>query len=283
MEEKSVSVFTSAEVAKNYISAGKAKGTMPVGRMILLGILAGAFIAIAGVGSAVAAVSVQSPSLAKLVTACIFPGGLTMCILGGAELFTGNCLMSIPLAKKEITAGQMLRNWGVVWVSNLIGGLIVAALVVYGHTLSLFDNGFAVSVLSTAASKCSLSFGDAFIRGICCNFLVCMAVWIANAAKDVAGKIIGLFFPIMIFVVCGFEHCVANMYYIGAGLFAKTVPAYAQAAQAAGVDLDAINIGSFFGGNLLPATLGNIIGGSVCVGLVYYLAYLKENKGSTPA
>lgn len=273
-----MNLFTSAEVAKNYIGAGKAKGNMPMTQMILLGIMAGAFIAFAGIGSTVAGVSVSAPSLAKLVTACIFPGGLTMCLLTNAELFTGNCLMSIPLAKKEITVGQLLRNWVVVWLANLLGGIIVAALVVYGHTLSLFDNGLAVSVLSTAATKCSLSFGDAFFRGICCNILVCIAVWIANAAKDVAGKIVGLFFPIMIFVICGFEHCVANMYYIGAGLFAKTIPAYAQAAQEAGVNIDAVTAGGFFGGNLLPSTLGNIVGGSICVGLVYYFAYLKNEK-----
>lgn len=273
-----MNVFSSADVAKNYISAGKTKAGMPLPQMILLGIMAGAFIAFAGAGSATAAVSVSVPSLAKLVTACIFPAGLTMCLLTSAELFTGNCLMIIPLANRDISAGGMLRNWIVVWLANLLGGILVAALVVYGHTLSLFDNGLAVSVMSTAAAKCSLTFGEAFLRGIGCNFLVCIAVWIANAAKDVAGKIVGLFFPIMLFVVCGFEHCIANMYYIGAGLFAKTVPAYAEAAQAAGVNLDVINAAHFFGGNLLPSTLGNIVGGSVCVGLVYYFSYIHKQE-----
>lgn len=267
-------LFSSAEVAANYLGTGKAKASMPFSRMILLGIMAGAFIALAGIGSTTAAASVSIPSIAKLISACIFPAGLAMCVLTGAELFTGNCLMAIPLAKREITAGGMLRNWIVVWLANLLGSILVAAMVVYGHTLSLFDGGLAVSVISTAAAKCSLTFPEAFLRGIGCNFLVCIAVWIANAAKDATGKVVGLFFPIMLFVVCGFEHCVANMYYISAGLFAKTVPAYAEAAQAAGVNLDAVNAGGFFGGNLLPATLGNIVGGAICVGLVYYFSYL---------
>lgn len=271
-----MNLFSSAEVAKNFIGAGKTKANMPIPQMILLAIMAGAFIALAGIGSTTAAATVSIPSIAKLISACVFPAGLAMCVLTGAELFTGNCLMVIPLAKREINVGGMLKNWIIVWLANLLGGILVAALVVYGHTLSLFDSGLAVSVMSAAASKCSLTFGEAFLRGIGCNFLVCIAVWIANAAKDVAGKVVGLFFPIMLFVICGFEHCVANMYYIGAGLFAKTVPMYAEAAQAAGVNLDAINAAGFFGGNLLPATLGNIVGGAVCVGLVYYFSYLHK-------
>ena len=203
-----------------------------------------------------------------------------MVLLAGSELFTGNCLLSIPLLQREISCGQMLKNWLFVYLGNLIGGLLIAALVVFGHTLSLFGGGLAVSVLSTAAAKCTLSFGDAFIRGILCNFLVCIAVWISFAAKDTAGKIVGLFFPIMMFVLCGFEHSVANMYYIGAGLFAKLVPAYAEAAAAAGVDLTAVTVGRFFGSNLLPVTLGNIVGGSVCVGAVYWFSYLRQNAAA---
>lgn len=131
----------------------------------------------------------------------------------------------------------MIRNWVFVYIGNLIGGLLVGAAVVFSHQPSLFDNGMAVSVISTAVSKCSMTFPDAFIKGILCNFLVCIAVWISFAAKDVVSKIVGLFFPIMMFVLCGFEHSVANMYYISAGLFAKNVPAFAQAAADAGVNI----------------------------------------------
>ena len=272
--------FSPADVAKNYIAVGKAKAAMPIPRMLLLAVLAGAFIAVGGVASTAAAVSISSASVGKLVGACVFPGGLTMVLLAGSELFTGNCLLSIPLLEREITWGGMLKNWLFVYIGNLIGGMIVAAGVVFGHQLSLFGNGMAVSVLSTAAAKCSLSFGDALIRGVLCNFLVCIAVWISFAAKDVAGKIIGLFFPIMMFVLCGFEHSVANMYYISAGLFAKLDPAYADAALSAGVDLGALTVGRFFLANLLPVTVGNIIGGFVCVGCTYWFCYLKKEGRS---
>lgn len=272
-----MNLFSPAEIAKNYVAIGKAKVNTPIPKMLLLAVMAGAFIALGGVGATTAAVSIPAASVGKLVGACIFPGGLTMVLLAGSELFTGNCLLSIPLLEKEIKVSGMLKNWVVVYLGNMIGGMLVAAGVVFSHQFSLFGNGMAVSAMSTAAAKCTMSFGDAFIKGIFCNFLVCLAVWIAFAAKDVAGKIIGLFFPIMIFVVCGFEHSVANMYYIGAGLFAKGVPEYAAAAAEAGIDMSVVNWGNFLGTNLVPVTLGNIVGGSICVGCVYWFLYLRKN------
>lgn len=271
-----MNLFSPAEVAKNYVNVGKGKANLPIAKMFLLAIMAGAFIAIGGISSTTAAVSVTQPSLAKLLSACIFPGGLTMVLLAGSELFTGNCLLTIPLLEKEITFGSMLKNWGVVYLGNFVGSMLVAAGVIFGHTASLFQNQLAVSILSTAAGKCSLSFSDALIRGILCNFLVCIAVWVAMAAKDAAGKVIALFFPIVMFVVSGFEHSVANMYYIGAALFAKMVPEYAQAAVEAGVNVDAVSVGNFFGVNLLPVTIGNIIGGGICVGCVYWFLYVRK-------
>ena len=134
-------------------------------------------------------------------------------------------------------------------------------------------------MISTAASKTALPFGDAFLKGIACNFLVCIAVWIAGfVAKTVGGKLAGLFFPIMIFVVSGFEHSIANMYYIAAGLFARTNEAYASAAAAAGIDCSGLSWGSFFARNLLPVTLGNIVGGAVCVGCAYWYIYSRGQR-----
>ncbi len=272
--------FSPGEVAKNYIATGKAKVSMSVSKMLLLGILAGVFIGIGGIAATTVAVSVPLTSVGKFVGACVFPGGLTMVLLAGSELFTGNCLLTIPLLQKEISVGGMLKNWVVVYIANLIGSILVAACLVFSHQPSLFGNGMAVSVISTAVTKCSMTFPDAFLRGILCNFLVCIAVWISFAAKDVAGKIIGLFFPIMMFVLCGFEHSVANMYYIAAGLFAKQVPAFSQAAADAGVDMTALNWGAFFGKNLLPVSLGNIVGGAICVGCVYWFVYLRKAKNA---
>lgn len=273
-----MNLYTPAEVSKNYVAIGKGKVNTPIPKMFLLAVLAGAFIALGGAGAATASASISVASVAKLVGACIFPGGLTMILLAGGELFTGNCLLTIPLLEREIKAAGMLKNWIVVYLGNFVGGILVAAGIVFSHQISLFDNGMAVSVIGTAAAKCSISFGDAFIKGILCNFMVCIAVWIALAAKDVVGKIAGLFFPIAIFVICGFEHSVANMYYIGAGIFAKSVPEYAQAASEAGIDMSAITWGNILGTNLLPVTMGNIVGGAVCVGCVSWYLYLKKSK-----
>ena len=273
-----MNLFSPAEVASNYISIGKGKANLPISKMILLGILAGAFIAFGGVASTTVAVSVDAASLGKFLGACVFPGGLTMVLLAGRELFTGNCLMTIPLLEKEIRFSGMIKNWVFVYIGNFIGAMIIAAIVIFGHQASLFGNGMAVSVISTAVTKCTMPFGDALLKGIACNFLVCIAVWIAFAAKDVVGKIIGLFFPIMLFVLCGFEHSVANMYFISAGLFAKSNAAYMQAAADAGIDTSALTWGSFFGKNLLPVTIGNIIGGAICVGCVYWFVYVRKNK-----
>lgn len=270
--------FSPAEVASNYIATGKAKVNTPIPKMLLLGIFAGIFIGVGGISSTTVAVSIPLASVGKFVGACVFPGGLTMVLLAGSELFTGNCLLTIPLLQKEISFGGMLKNWVFVYIGNLIGSILLAAGVVFSHQVSLFNNGLAVSVISTAATKCSMPFSDALIKGILCNFLVCIAVWISFAAKDVVSKIVGLFFPIMMFVLCGFEHSVADMYYIAAGLFAKTIPAYAQAAQDAGVDLTNLTVGNYFGANLLPVTIGNIIGGAILVGGVYWFCYLKDNK-----
>ncbi len=261
-----------AEVAKNYIAIGKGKATNGFWKLLVLGMLAGAFIGLAGVGATTAAVSVQLASVGKFLGACVFPCGLAMVLLAGSELFTGNNLIIIPVLTGDIRLVQMLRNWIIVYIGNLIGSIIVAFLVVYGHVGNLFggvDGGLAAAMIGAANGKVTMSFGDAFLKGICCNFLVCIAVWISFAAKDVVGKFWGLFMPIMLFVLCGFEHCVANMYYIPAGLFCKALY---------GVQNDALNWGSFFVKNLIPVTLGNIVGGAGLVGLPYWFVYLKGSK-----
>ncbi len=255
----------------------------PIPRMFVLAILAGVFIAFGGVASTTAAISIQSGSVGKLVGACIFPGGLAMVLLAGSELFTGNCLLTIPLLQKEITMVGMLKNWIVVYLGNMVGGFSVAAICVFGHQADLFGNGVAASMINTAAAKTSISFGDALLKGIACNFLVCIAVWIAFAGKQVASKIIGLFFPVMIFVLCGFEHSVANMYYIAAGIFAKGNETYMEAATQlsltqASADFSSLTWENMFVKNLLPVTLGNIVGGAILVGVAYWFIYLKEEK-----
>lgn len=268
---------TPAGVAANYLNLGMYKVRLHFWKMLLLAVLAGAFIALAGVGASSASCAAENPAMAKLISACVFPAGLTMVLLAGSELFTGNCLLIIPLFSKTVRLRGVLRNWIIVYCGNFLGAVLVAALAVYSHQLSNFSDTLAVSALSTAAAKCALTFGDAFLRGIACNCLVCIAVWISFAATDAIGKIAGLYFPILLFVVSGFEHSVANMFYVPVGILAKGIPEYAQAAAKAGVDLSGLSWQSFLQGNLLPVTLGNIVGG-LAVGVIYWYCYLKDKK-----
>ena len=262
-------MYTPKEVAENYLSACRVKAALPLGRMFLLACLAGAFVALAGVASTAAAATVGDPSLAKLVSGCVFPAGLAMVIVAGSELFTGNNLMIMGVLSRVISARRMLRNWGVVYLGNFVGAALVAALCVLGHVFAAFDGRLAASVISIAQAKASLSFGDAFVRGILCNFLVCIAVWMASAAKSVPGKILAVFFPIMTFVVAGFEHSVADMYYLTAGLLTA-----AQTSAAA----EGLTWGRALLGNLLPVTLGNLVGGVFLVGVSGWYLYLKQGK-----
>jgi formate/nitrite transporter len=268
------------EVAQSYISIGAAKTKLPVSKMLVLGILAGIFIALAGVAYTVSSATLTG-SIAKLIGACAFPGGLAMVLIAGSELFTGNTIIILPVCCKEAKISGMLKNWVVVYIGNFIGSILIAFLVVKGGTFGLFSNAVGTSAVSIAIGKTSLAFGTAFIRGILCNFLVCIAVWMALAAKDVTGKIVGLFFPIMFFVLCGYEHSVANMYFISAGLFASNNVAFI--GDLAPASLAGLTWGNFFVKNLLPVTLGNIVGGSVMVGIAYWFIYLTGNKDKPAA
>lgn len=250
-----------AQIAAVFADLGVSKTSARAGKNFLLAILAGMFIAFAGVGSTIANVTVN-----KLAGACVFPAGLAMVVVAGSELFTGDCLMIVSLLEKRIAAGRMLLTLLVVYLGNLLGAGLVAGLAVSGGGLGTY----AEAVVSTAAAKASLSFGDAVIRGVLCNVLVCVAVWMGAAAKEPVGKILGLYFPIMVFVLSGYEHCVANMYYLPAGLLA---------AARYGIAAEGLTWGTALVKNLLPVTLGNMIGG-MAVGAVYWAVYLRGAKKS---
>lgn len=256
-----------AEIATNYVSIGLGKINLPISKMLVLGIFAGVYIAFGGVCSQVIAVSIDAPSVAKAAGALVFPIGLMMVLVAGSELFTGNCLLIIPVLEKKAPLRGMLKSWLFVYIGNFIGGILVALACTYGHVFSLFDSQLASAVVSAAVGKVSMSFGDALVKGILCNVLVCVAVWISFAAKELAGKIIGLMLPVVAFVLCGFEHSVANMYFISAGIFASSEY---------GIQADGLTFGSMLAKNLLPVTLGNIIGGSLIVGLGYWFCYLRK-------
>ncbi len=267
-------MYTPGEVAVNYLDACETKTTLALPRMFLLGCLAGMFVALAGVASGAASAMIGNPSAARLVSGAVFPAGLSMVLVAGSELFTGNNLLIMGVLQRRITLRAMLRNWLVVYLGNFAGAVLVAALAALGHVYAAFDGAFAQAVTATAAAKVSLPFGDALVRGVLCNFLVCTAVWMSNAAKTVPGKIAGLFFPIAAFVIAGFEHCVANMYYIPAGLFASAV---------SGAAPDGLTWGGFLLRNLLPVTLGNLIGGTGLVGVTAWYLYLAPLRAPASA
>lgn len=259
------------EIAQNYVEVCIHKVRLSALKMLVLGIFAGIFISLAGVAATTISVTIENPTLSRILSAAIFPAGLCMVLIAGSELFTGNTLIVMALLEKKVTLRQMLKNWFFVLLGNTLGAILISALVVYGHTPSLFGNSLAESIVSIAQTKVALGFGDAFIRGILCNTLVCLAVWMSFAAKHVEGKVMIAYFPIFIFVLCGFEHSIANIYYLFAGIF--TAAEYQIAAES-------LNLFTVFFNNLLPVTLGNIIGGAGIIGFGYWAMYLSKTPGS---
>lgn len=275
-----------SEIAEKYVEAGYKKTNLPVWRMLLLGVLGGAFIALASQGSNVAIHTIQSVGVSKALAGAIFPAGLMMVVITGAELFTGNMLIIVSCLEGRSKWTGLLKNWFFVYIGNFIGSMIVVLFIILSGQFNFSGGLLGGFTIKVASNKVSLSFGNAFFMGILCNWLVCMAVWMSFAAKDIAGKLLAVFFPIWLFVTSGFEHSVANMYYVPAGILAKNNRAWADAAAAMGVTpdrLDALNWPAFFAGNLFPVTLGNIIGGSLFVGTIYWLSFLykkKEGRGA---
>lgn len=262
-------MISSDQIAKNYDIAGVRKANLPGLHMLLLGFFAGMFIALAGAAASVASADITNPSAARIVSALVFPAGLAMVICNGSELFTGNCLMVISLLDHKITFKALMKNYLFVYLGNLIGSLFVSVLFVYGHIPGLYDGLLAQNMVNTAVTKVSLSFSEVFFRGILCNVMVCVAVWMGMSATHVSGKILAVYPPISAFVLCGFEHCVANMFYIPAGMM--TASAY-------GIAAEGLNIGTFILNNLIPATIGNIFGGVIVVGFLYWYLFLREKN-----
>jgi formate/nitrite transporter len=186
--------------------------------------------------------------------------------------------MVVGLLEKQIKLGAMLRNWGLVYTGNLLGSLLIAALAVFSGLMGASANDFGGMTIRIAASKASLGFGQAVALGVLCNMLVCGAVWMSYGAKDIGGKIFSCFFPILLFITSGFEHSVANMFYIPAGIWAASNPAWLEAAKLSESALANLTWVNFFIQNLLPVTIGNIIGGSCLIGGVYWFSYLRKER-----
>lgn len=269
-----------AKVVESNIEIEVNRVHMPFLKMVLLGIFAGMFIALGAAASNVVMHAVPNVAVARLLAGAVFPVGLMMIVLMGGELFTGDCFLILGILDKKVRILSAIRILVVVYISNLVGAMLIAFLVYHSGQFQYTDGLLGAFTIKVALGKVSLDFGSAFSSGILCNIFVCAAVLMASAAKDVAGKVWAVFFPIMAFVVSGYEHCVANMYYIPAGLFAKGNSAYVQKAMEkygyTQGQIDHLTWGNFFSKSALPVTIGNIVGGMLLVGIILYLIYQKN-------
>lgn len=246
---------------------GSAKANLPFSKILAMGILAGAYIAFGAflaisVGGACPGLAASNPGLQKIIAGAFgLPFGLLMVLVCGGELFTGNtALVTAAIYEKKANLGQLAKSWIVSYAGNLVGSLLLVSLVASSGLLAS-----AVAPLNMAVAKTSLTFTQAFVRGVLCNWLVCIAIWQASAASTLPGKVLGVWFPISAFVALGLEHSVANMFIIplGIALGAK------------------VTVAQFLTTNLLPVTLGNIVGGAVCVATAYAFIFGSLGKSKT--
>lgn len=261
-----------AEIEAKAEAVAIGKTNMPVSKVLVLSMLAGAFIAFGALYFCVFLGDTAIPfAVQRVIGGLCFSLGLVLVLCCGAELFTGNMLMVTALASKKISLAAMLKNWALVWVGNLVGALIAVALVYLAHIPDMNGAGVASAMISVAVSKVTPDWATLFFKGILCNIFVCLAVWIGFAARTIVDKVIGILLPISAFVACGFEHCVANMFFLPMGLLAKG------AGYASGVDTSALDFGSILY-NLSAATLGNIVGGALFVGLAYWFVFHAKKQ-----
>ena len=261
--------YAPAEIARRVESAGVTKAGLGIVPTLALGVLAGAFIAFGSLFYLVAITdSGLGYGLERVVGGICFSLGLVLVVVAGAELFTGNNLIVIAWADRKITSGRLLRNWGLVFVANFVGAVATVVIVDLSGVMDGHGGALGDSAVRVAAAKTSLPFVEAFFRGLLCNALVWLAVWLAMAAHSVSGKILAIVFPISAFVAAGFEHSVANMFLVPLGMLVAPDPA-SMGLTVAGL-----------AANLVPVTLGNIVGGSVFVALVYYVVYIHRARGS---
>ena len=271
-----MNLFTAAETTANYSGAGAARTKLPVSKMLLLGILAGFLIGIPACVTNMATYGLDNNSMVRMISGLLFAFGLGTVVLTGAELFTGNTLISISVLDRKASLGGMLRNWVFVYIGNFIGSMLVAVICANFGWLSAGSNALAAASMKIAVGKMTMPFANAFFMGILCNALVTLGVLLSLSGKDGISRFVGAWVPVLFFVVCGFNHSIADMTYCMLGLFGKNIPAYAEAAQAAGVALENLTWGNYFVNNMLPVTLGNIVGG-VAIGFTMWFSYLRRS------
>ncbi len=269
------------EIAKYVVLAGEKKIGLKVINTLILSAVAGAYIALASAGTNNAVHTMANGSVAKLIAGLLFPIALILILVAGGELFTGNTLTIVGALEKKYPISKVFKNLGLVLIGNTIGAIIVSLLVVKSGQYDISGGLLGGYTIKVAVAKVGLSWDKAFLLGILCNWIVSVAVWMSYAAKDVTGKVIVSFFAIWLFVASAYEHVVANLFYIPAGILAKSNPEYLEKAITEyGVTvekLDGLTWMNMITNNLIPVALGNIVGGSLCVGAVYWFVYLKNS------
>lgn len=274
--------LTPSEITSAAISIAVRKVKNKKLNIFVLAIIAGAFIAFAAEGSNMAAFNLLSSpetyGLGKALAGLIFGTGLMLVVIAGGELFTGNTLILAGVFARKVKIEKMLLNWLIVYIGNFIGSIFIAYLMVESGLLNSGANGLGAITLKIATYKVGLDFMPALYLGLMCNWLVCLAVWMSYASKNIIGKVFAIFFPIWLFITSGFEHSIANMYYIPAGIFAKSNEAWVAASGLTTEQLANLNWESFFANNLLPVTLGNLVGGGIFVALLYWFVYHKNSQ-----
>ena len=277
-KDTSVDALMPQEMAEKAEAIGVRKAELAFWPLFALAVLAGAFIALGAMFSTTTAAgsSVLPYGVARLLIGLTFCVGLILVVVAGAELFTGNNLIVMAWASSKVSTLALLRNWVIVYIGNFIGSLGTAVLVFLAKQYTFGSGGVGEYALKVAASKLHYSFIQAVALGMLCNALVCLAVWLTFSARSTAGKILAIIFPITAFVAASFEHSVANMYFIPYALFIKAFdPAFVTGLADKAPDLSSLTWGTFFLKNLLPVTIGNIIGGAGLVALMYWFVYLR--------
>ena len=296
MSEIRIDALLPQEMATRAEYLGVRKAEMPFLKMFMLSVLAGAFIALGAIFATTVsaggmAITTASGDVAfntslpfgvtRLLSGLVFSLGLILVVVGGAELFTGNNLIVMAWASGKVTARALLRNWVIVYLGNFVGAIGTAGLMFFTRQYTFGSNSIGIAALKTGIAKCDLTFIQAMALGVLCNALVCMAVWLTFSARSTVDKIAAIIFPITAFVAAGFEHSIANMYFIPYALFIKIFdPEFIKTIGDKVPHLDDLTWRAFWIKNLLPVTIGNIIGGAVLVAAVYWAIFLRSEKSN---
>ena len=296
MSEIRIDALLPAEMATRAEYLGVRKAEMPAFTMFMLSLLAGAFISLGSIFATTVASGGMSVTAAdgalayttglpygvtRLLTGLVFSLGLILVVVGGAELFTGNNLIVMAWASGKVTGRALLRNWIIVYTGNFVASIATAGLMFFTKQYTFGSDAVGIAALKIAVAKCDLGFIQAVALGILCNALVCLAVWLTYSARTTIDKIVAIIFPITAFVAAGFEHSVANMYFIPYALLVKDFdPEFIAKVAGKVPNLELLTWKAFFINNLIPVTIGNIIGGAVLVAAVYWVVFLREKKAS---